>query len=216
MALGLIGTKCGMTRVFMDSGESIPVTVIEVTPNRVAQIKTVELDGYRALQLTSGKGKPLRVTKAMANHFAKANIEAGVSLKEFRLRLDECADAKLGDIFTVELFKEGQKVDVQGISRGKGFAGTVKRHNFRTQDATHGNSLSHRAPGSIGQCQDPGRVFKGKKMAGHMGDVNRTVQTQEIVKVDVDRNLLLIKGAVPGAPGGKVLITSAIKAKRNE
>src|SRR3990167_3706593 len=216
MSVGLVGKKCGMTRIFTEEGTSIPVTVVAVIPNRITQLKTVDTDGYRALQVTAGTKVSARVNKALAGHFAKANVEAGNSIHEFRLGENEFKESQLGDPLTVALFKEGQKVDVRGLSRGKGFAGVIKRHNFRTQDATHGNSLSHRAPGSIGQCQDPGRVFKGKKMAGHMGDVNRTVQTQEIVKVDVDRNLLLIKGAVPGAPGGKVLITSAIKAKRNE
>lgn len=213
MPVGLMGKKCGMTRLFVESGKSIPVTVIEVTPNRVTQIKTVGVDGYRALQVTSGAKKAARVTKALAGHYAKAGVAAGDTIKEFRLQEDEMPDAKIGDNLTVELFKEGQKVDVRGMTRGKGFAGTVKRHNFKMQDATHGNSLSHRAPGSIGQCQWPGRVFKGKKMAGHMGDVNRTIQNQEIIKVDVDRNLLLVKGVVPGAPGGKVVITGSVKSK---
>lgn len=213
MPVGLMGKKCGMTRLFVESGKSIPVTVIEVTPNRVTQMKTVGVDGYRALQVTSGAKKAARVNKALAGHYAKAGVAAGDNIKEFRLQEDEMPDAKIGDNLTVELFKEGQKVDVRGMTRGKGFAGTVKRHNFKMQDATHGNSLSHRAPGSIGQCQWPGRVFKGKKMAGHMGDVNRTIQNQEIIKVDVDRNLLLVKGVVPGAPGGKVVITGSVKSK---
>lgn len=213
MPVGLMGKKCGMTRIFTESGESIPVTVIKVTPNRVTQVKTVDADGYRALQVTLGLKKASHVNKALAGHYAKAGVEAGKCMKEFRLCKDEMPEAKVGDNLTVELFKEGQKVDVSGLTRGKGFAGTVKRHNFRTQDATHGNSLSHRAPGSIGQCQWPGRVFKGKKMAGHMGDVNRTIQNQEIIKVDLERNLLLIKGVVPGAPGGQVVITGSVKSK---
>lgn len=216
MPVGLTGKKCGMTRIFTELGESIPVTVIEVTPNRVTQIKTVNVDGYRALQVTSGTKKVLHVNKALAGHYKKAKVGAGNCIKEFRLQENEMPETKVGDNLTVELFKEGQKVDVKGTTRGKGFAGTVKRHNFKTQDATHGNSLSHRAPGSIGQCQWPSRVFKGKKMAGHMGNVSRTVQSQEIIKIDVERNLLLLKGVVPGAPGGKVIITESVKNKEKE
>lgn len=214
MPIGLVGKKCGMTRIFSESGESIPATVIEVTPNRVAQVKTVDNDGYRALQITTGSVTAKHVNKALAGHFAKANIEAGRGLQEFRLNDAEMPEAKIGDQLTVELFKVGQKVDVQGVTRGKGFAGTIKRHNFQSQDASHGNSISHRKPGSIGQNQSPGRVFPGKRMAGHMGDVNRTAQNQEVIKVDVERHLLLIRGAVPGAPGGKVVITPSTKHKK--
>ncbi len=213
MPVGIVGRKCGMTRVFTEAGDSIPVTVIEVVPNRVSQIKTADTDGYRALQITTGAKKSSHVAKPLAGQFAKAGVEAGDVVREFRLNEEEMPEAKAGDQITVEIFQEGQKVDISGVSRGKGYAGVVKRHNFRTQDATHGNSLSHRAPGSIGQCQTPGRVFKGKKMAGHMGNVNRTAQNQVVVKVDAARNLLLIKGAVPGAPGGVVVVTPAIKSK---
>ena len=214
MTMGLVGRKCGMTRVFTDDGVSIPVTVIEAEPNRVTQVKTVETDGYRALQVTAGAVKPSRVSRPRAGHFAKAKVEAGDTLTEFRLADGEAADVEIGAEFKVDLFEAGQKVDVIGTSIGKGFAGTVKRHNFRTQDATHGNSLAHRAPGSIGQNQTPGRVFKGKKMAGQMGNVRRTAQNLEVVRVDADRNLLLIKGAVPGHKGGRVVVRPAIKAKQ--
>ena len=213
MSVGIVGRKCGMTRIYTEAGESIPVTVIEAAPNRITQVKTVENDGYRALQITAGSKKASRVNKAAAGHFAKASVEAGNVLREFLLGEDEYEEAKPGDAITVEIFAEGQPVDVTGISKGKGFAGVVKRHNFRTQDATHGNSLSHRAPGSIGQCQTPGRVFKGKKMAGQMGNVKCTVQNQELVKVDLERNLLLVKGTVPGAPGGMVMVKPAVKKK---
>lgn len=212
MAIGIIGRKAGMTRVFTEDGVSLPVTVIEVEPNRVSQVKTLETDGYRALQVTVGSRRPSRVTKAAAGHFAKAGIEAGRKLMEFRLEEGEGEGLELGAEIKVDIFEAGQKVDVTGKSIGKGFAGTVKRHNFRTQDATHGNSLSHRAPGSIGQAQTPGRVWKGKKMAGHMGNVRRTAQTLEIVRVDADRNLLLIKGAVPGSKGSDVIVRPAVKA----
>ena len=214
MTMGLVGRKCGMTRVFTDDGVSIPVTVIEAEPNRVTQVKTVETDGYRALQVTAGAVKPSRVSRPRAGHFAKAKVEAGDTLTEFRLADGEAADVEIGAEFKVDLFEAGQKVDVIGTSIGKGFAGTVKRHNFRTQDATHGNSLAHRAPGSIGQNQTPGRVFKGKKMAGHMGNVRRTAQNLEVVRVDADRNLILVKGAVPGHKGGRVIVRPAIKAKQ--
>ena len=209
--LGLIGKKCGMTRVFTETGDSLPVTVIEVAPNRVGQVKTLERDGYAALQLVAGSKKTSKLTKAEAQHFAKANIEAGDMMKEFRVNGADFAETKTGDEFKVDLFKEGQLVDVRGVSRGKGFAGTVKRHNFKTQDATHGNSLSHRALGSTGQCQTPGRVIKGRKMSGQMGNVNSAMQSLTVVKVDTERNLILVKGAVPGAPGGVVTITPAIK-----
>lgn len=213
MTMGLVGRKCGMTRVFTDDGVSIPVTVIEAQPNRVTQVKTVESDGYRALQVTAGAVKPSRVSRPRAGHFAKAKVEAGDSLTEFRLADGEAADVEIGAELKVDVFEAGQKVDVIGTSIGKGFAGTVKRHNFRTQDATHGNSLAHRAPGSIGQNQTPGRVFKGKKMAGHMGNVRRTAQNLEVVRVDADRNLILVKGAVPGHKGGRVIVRPAIKAR---
>lgn len=214
MSVGLVGKKCGMTRVFTEAGVSIPVTVIEIVPNRVSQIKTLEKDGYAALQVAVGSKRSSRVSKAMAGHFAKANVEAGSMIKEFRLDEGEMSEAKLGDALTVDLFKEGEKVNVVGLTRGKGYAGTVKRHNFKTQDATHGNSLSHRAPGSIGQCQTPGRVLKGKKMAGHMGDVYRTVQNQEVVRVDSDRQIILIRGAVPGAPNSMVVIGHSLKKRK--
>lgn len=214
MAIGLVGRKCGMTRVFKEDGTSIPVSVIEVTANRVTQVKTLEKDGYRALQVTTGTRRASRVTKQLAGHFAKAGVEAGRGLWEFRLVDGEGADIQVGQDLTVDsVFKEGQKVDVTGISKGKGFAGAVKRHNFRTQDATHGNSVSHRAPGSIGQRQTPGRVFKNKKMAGHMGCEQVTVQTQELVRVDSERGLLLVRGAIPGAPGGDVIVKPTVKAK---
>jgi large subunit ribosomal protein L3 len=211
MTIGLVGRKSGMTRVFTEDGASIPVTVVEISPNRVTQIKESDSDGYRAIQVTAGSRKAAKVSKSEAGHFAKAGVEAGRGLWEFRLSADDEAP-EVGTELTVERFEAGQKVDVAGKSKGKGFQGVVKRWNFRTQDATHGNSLSHRAPGSIGQCQTPGRVFKGKKMAGQMGNANVTVQGLEIVRVDVDRNLLLIKGAVPGAPGGDVVVRPALKA----
>jgi large subunit ribosomal protein L3 len=214
MAIGLVGRKSGMTRVFTDAGVSIPVTVIEVDPNRVTCVKTGDSDGYRAIQVTTGTRKASRTPKAEAGNFAKAGVEAGRGLWEFRL--DENAEAPaVGAELTVAVFEVGQKVDVTGVSKGKGYQGTVKRWNFRTQDATHGNSRSHRVPGSIGQNQSPGRVFKGKKMTGHMGVDRVTVQTLEIVRVDTERNLLLIKGAVPGAPGGDVLVRPAIKVKNS-
>ncbi len=208
--IGLIGRKVGMTRVFTEDGVSIPVTVVEVEANRVSQVKTLETDGYAAIQVTAGAKKANRVNKAEAGHFAKAGVEAGRGLWEFRLENGE--EFEVGAELTVELFNETKKVDVTGTSKGKGFQGAVKRWNFRTQDATHGNSLSHRAPGSIGQCQTPGRVFKGKKMAGHMGAERVTTQNLEIVRVDAERNLLLIKGAVPGATGGNVIVKPAVKA----
>ncbi len=213
MPLGIVGRKLGMSRVFTEDGTSLPVTVIEVQPNRVAQVKTEDRDGYRAVQVTTGTRRASRVTRPLAGHFAKAGIEAGRGLWEFRLEGEEGADLEPGAEITVEIFTPGQKVDVTGTSIGKGFAGNVKRHHFRTQDATHGNSLSHRAPGSIGQNQTPGRVFKGKRMAGHMGAVRRTMQNLEVVRVDAERNLLLVKGAVPGARGGDVIVRPAVKAK---
>lgn len=213
MAIGLVGRKVGMTRVFQEDGASVPVTVIEVTANRVTQVKTEETDGYRALQVTTGEKKANRVNKPAAGHFAKAGVEAGRGLWEFRLEDGEGEDFAVGSEITVEIFADTKKVDVTGTSKGKGFQGAVKRWNFRTQDATHGNSLSHRAPGSIGQNQSPGRVFKGKKMAGQMGNKQITVQTLDIVRVDAERGLLLIRGAVPGATGGDVIIKPAVKAK---
>ncbi len=211
MTIGLVGRKSGMTRVFTEDGNSVPVTVVEITPNRVTQIKESDSDGYRAVQVTAGNRKASRVSKSAAGHFAKAGVEAGHGLWEFRLDVGDDAP-EVGSELTVERFEPGQKVDVAGKSKGKGFQGGVKRWNFSMQDATHGNSLSHRAPGSIGQCQTPGRVFKGKKMAGHMGAASVTTQGLEIVRVDVERNLLLIKGAVPGAPGGDVIVRPAVKA----
>ena len=216
MALGVIGRKCGMTRVFTDEGVSIPVTVIEVDPNRISQVKTVDIDGYRALQITLGTRRATRVTKAAAGHFAKAGVAAGRGLWEFRLEDGEGEDLAAGGEIKVDLFKAGQMVDVAGTSIGKGFAGTIKRHHFTMGDATHGNSLSHRAPGSIGQRQTPGRVFKGKKMAGHLGNKRRTVQNLEVVRVDAERNLLLIKGAVPGSAGGDVIVRPAPKMRNRQ
>ncbi|MCP0913810.1 MULTISPECIES: 50S ribosomal protein L3 [Legionella] len=208
--IGLLGRKIGMTRVFTTEGKSIPVSVVEVYANRVSQLKNVDVDGYTAVQLVAGTKKTSRVNKAMAGHFAKAQVEAGDMLCEFRL--DDIDQYTLGQSLTVaDVFNEGQFVDVSAISKGKGFAGTVKRHNFRTQDATHGNSRSHRVPGSIGQNQTPGRVFKGKKMAGQMGNKRCTIQSLEVVKVDNERNLLLIKGAIPGAPGARVEVKPATK-----
>ncbi|WP_104205225.1 50S ribosomal protein L3 [Billgrantia saliphila] len=211
MTIGLVGRKAGMTRVFTEDGASVPVTVIEVEPNRVTSVKTVDSDGYAAVQVTTGSRKAKHLTKAQAGLYAKAGIEAGRSLMEFRLAEGD-ETPEVGGELTVSLFEAGQKVDVTGTSKGKGFQGAVKRWNFRTQDATHGNSLSHRAPGSIGMCQTPGRVFKGKKMAGQMGNVRCTVQSLEVVRVDAERNLLLIKGAVPGATGSDVIVRSTVKA----
>ena len=211
MTVSLVGKKCGMTRVFTDEGISIPVTVVEVLPNKVTQLKTLENDGYQAIQITTGARKRSRVTNPLAGHYAKASVEPGRGLWEFRV--DSLEGFSLGSEIKVEHFTVGQLVDVTGVTKGKGFAGVIKRHHFAAQDATHGNSLSHRAPGSIGQRQSPGKVFKGKKMSGHLGNVKRTVMTQMIVRIDNQRNLLLIKGVVPGAPGGDVIIRPAIKAK---
>jgi large subunit ribosomal protein L3 len=212
MKIGLIGRKRGMTRVFTEEGDSVPVTVIEVDPNRVAQVKSEETDGYRSIQVTFGRRRGSLVNKPVAGHFARAGVEAGEGLWELRLPQGEGEDLEAGAELKVDMFEAGERVDVTGTSKGKGFAGVVKRHNFRTQDASHGNSLSHRAPGSIGQCQTPGRVFKGKKMSGHLGDERVTTQNLEIVRVDLERNLLLIKGAVPGAAGGTVMVRPAVKA----
>jgi large subunit ribosomal protein L3 len=211
MTIGLVGRKSGMTRVFTEDGASIPVTVIEVEPNRVTQVKDADSDGYRAIQVTTGSRRASRVSKSAAGQFSKAGVEAGRGLWEFRLESSDEAP-EVGAEITVANFEAGQIVDVAGKSKGKGFQGAVKRWNFAMQDATHGNSISHRAPGSIGQCQTPGRVFKGKKMAGHMGAENVTTQGLEVVRVDAERNLLLIKGAVPGAPGGDVVVRPTVKA----
>ena len=213
MAIGVVGRKAGMTRIFTDEGNSIPVTVIQVDANRITEIKTPERDGYRAVQVTTGTRRANRITKPEAGHFAKSGVEAGRSLWEFRLE-DQSEDGELqpGSELDVSQFEDGQSIDVTGQSKGKGFAGTVKRWNFSTQDKTHGNSLAHRAPGSIGQCQSPGRVFKGKKMSGQMGNARVTSQNIEIVRVDAERNLLLVKGPVPGANGGDLIIKPAVKA----
>ncbi|MGI9330677.1 MAG: 50S ribosomal protein L3 [Gammaproteobacteria bacterium] len=213
MAIGLIGKKCGMTRVFTEAGESVPVTVIEALPNRVTRVKTADSDGYSALQVTTGSRKASRLSKPLAGQYAAASAEPGEGLWEFRLGAGEGEDVLTGAELTVERFEPGQIVDVVGTSIGKGYAGAVKRHHFKTQDATHGNSLAHRAPGSIGQNQTPGRVFKGKKMSGHLGNVRRTAQNLEVVKVDPERNLILVKGAVPGHRGGRLVIQPAIKAR---
>ena len=209
MAVGLIGRKRGMTRIFGEDGNAVPVTVLEVAPNRVTQLRTDERDGYRAVQVTTGAKRRKLLNKAEAGHYASAGVEPGEGLWEFRLDDDSSEELECGSELTVDRFASGQFVQIAGTSKGKGFAGTVKRHNFHTQDATHGNSLAHRAPGSIGQCQTPGRVFKGKKMAGHMGDERVTTKGLEIVRVDAERNLLLVRGAVPGAAGGHVVIHSA-------
>lgn len=211
MSLGIIGYKRGMSRIFTEEGNSIPVTVIEANPNRVTRVLTPESDGYHAIQVTWGSKRPNRLNKAKSGQFAKLGTEPGEGLHEFRLEDGEGDDLQPGSEIKVELFSAGQKVDVSGTTIGKGFAGAIKRHHFSSQRATHGNSLSHRAPGSIGQNQSPGKVFKGKKMAGHMGNVERTTQSLEVVRVDAERNLLLIKGAVPGARGGRVLIRPAVK-----
>lgn len=215
MAIGLVGRKVGMTRVFTETGNSIPVTVIEVLPNRITQLKTEDNEGFRAVQVTTGTRKASRVNKPQAGHFAKAGVEAGRGLWEFPLNAEEGVDFAIGQDLTVEMFQVGQRVDVIGTTKGKGFAGTVKRHHFRTQDATHGNSRSHRVPGSIGQNQTPGRVFKGKKMCGHLGDVRRTAQYLEVVRVDTERHLLLIRGAVPGSTGGDLIIKPTVKVQVN-
>jgi large subunit ribosomal protein L3 len=213
MSIGVIGRKAGMTRIFGEDGASIPVTVIEVTPNRVTQVRTEDIDGYRAVQVTAGLRRASRVTQPMAGHFAKAGVEAGSSLREFRLDGGEGADWTLGAEIGVGIFEAGQKVDVRGVTKGRGFSGGIRRHHFRGQDNSHGNSLSHRAPGSIGQCQTPGRVFKGKRMAGQHGNVNRCQQNLEVVRVDADRNLLLVKGGVPGPAGGHLIVLPSIKQK---
>ena len=213
MSIGLIGRKCGMTRVFTEDGVSWPVTVIEVAPNRVTQIKNTDKDGYRAVQMTTGSRRAKLLSKAGAGHFAKAGVDAGRGLWEFRLDADEGVDLEVGSELKVNRFDVGQKLDVRGCTIGKGFAGVVKRYNFSMQDATHGNSLAHRAPGSIGQNQTPGRVFKGKKMSGHMGNAMRTTQNLEVVRVDEERKFILLKGAVPGPRGGDVVLSPAAKAQ---
>ncbi len=211
--LGLVGRKVGMTRLFTDEGESIPVTVLDVSNNRVTQVKTPETDGYAAVQVTFGTRRASRVNKPLAGHFAKAGVESGSILKEFRLDPAKVADLAPGAVIGVEsVFEAGQQVDVTGTTIGKGFAGNIKRHHFKSQRASHGNSVSHRAPGSIGQAQDPGRIFPGKRMAGHLGDVTRTIQNLDVVRVDVERGLLMVKGAVPGHAGANVIVSPAVKA----
>ena len=210
-SLGLVGRKAGMTRVFTEDGKSIPVTLIEATPNRITQIKTPETDGYSAVQVAVGSRRASLVTKPVAGHLAKAKVEAGRGLWELRIEADKLGDFTVGGEIKADIFEVGQKVDVQGVTKGKGFQGTIKRWNFRMGDATHGNSLSHRAPGSLGQRQTPGRVFPGKKMSGHMGAVNQNTQNLEVVKVDVERGLIAIRGAVPGAPGGDVIVRPSSK-----
>ena len=212
MSLGLVGRKVGMTRIFTDDGASVPVTVLDVSNNRVTQIKTPDVDGYAAVQVTFGKRRASRVIKSAAGHLAKAGVEAGHILKEFRIDADKLAEFKPGDVISVSIFQPGQMVDVSGTSIGKGFAGTIQRHNFSSQRASHGNSRSHNVPGSIGMAQDPGRVFPGKRMSGHLGDVACTTQNLEIVRIDETRQLLLVKGAVPGAKGGDVVVHPAVKA----
>jgi len=216
VTMGIVGRKCGMTRIFNEEGISIPVTVIEAQPNRVTQVKTPELDGYRAVQVTWESRNAQQVNKSIAGHFAKASVAPGRGFCEFRLEEHESSTLQTGHEIAVTIFNVGQKVDVIGVTKGKGFAGVVKRYHFQTQDATHGNSLSHRAPGSIGQNQSPGRVFKGKKMAGQLGQVQRTIQNLEVVRIDTQKNVLLIKGAVPGAPGREVIVRPAIKVRSRQ
>jgi large subunit ribosomal protein L3 len=213
MAIGLVGRKTGMTRVFTEDGDSVPVTIIQALPNRVTRVQTAESDGYAALQVTTGSVKPSRINRPLAGQYAAAKVEPGEGLFEFRATADEIGDLGAGAELTVERFEPGQRVDVTGTSIGKGYAGTVKRHNFRTQDNTHGNSLSHRAPGSIGQNQTPGRVFKGKKMSGRLGNVQRTQQGLEVVQVDIDRNLIAVKGSVPGHAGGRLIVKPSTKSR---
>ena len=211
MSLGLVGRKVGMTRIFSEDGVSIPVTVLDVSNNRVSQVKTTATDGYTAVQVAYGTRKPSRITKPVAGHLAKAGVEAALGLAEFRVAADAVAEFQPGSALSAEIFQAGQMVDVSGVTQGKGFAGTIKRHNFKSQRASHGNSRSHNVPGSIGQAQDPGRIFPGKRMSGHLGAVQRTVQNLEVVRVDGDRQLLLIKGAVPGPKGGDVVVCPAVK-----
>ena len=212
MSLGLVGRKIGMTRIFTDDGTSLPVTVLDVSNNRVTQIKTANTDGYSAVQVAYGTRRPSRVSKAAAGHFAKAGVEAGSTLKEFTVTAEQLSSLQAGGTVGVDIFKVGQKVDVTGVTIGKGYAGTIKRHHFKSGRASHGNSKSHNVPGSIGMAQDPGRVFPGKRMTGHLGDVQRTVQNLEIVRIDAVRQLLLVKGAIPGAKGGDVVVHPAVKA----
>jgi large subunit ribosomal protein L3 len=213
MSLGLLGRKVGMMRIFTDDGDSIPVTVVDVSNNRVAQIKTPEVDGYSAVQVVFGQRRASRVTKAAAGHYAKAGVEAGSFIKEFRVDAAKASELKAGEVIAASVFEVGQKIDVQGVSIGKGYAGTIKRHNFASGRQTHGNSRSHNVPGSIGMAQDPGRVFPGKRMTGHMGDVTVTTQNLEIARIDAERQLLLVKGAVPGAKNGQVIVKPAVKVK---
>ncbi len=215
MAIGLVGRKCGMTQVFTEEGISIPVTVIEIALNRITQVKTQEIDGYNAIQVTTGTCRVRNLSKALAGHYAKANVEPGRGLWEFTLDSKEIADMQVGKELKADLFQPGQKVDVTSVSKGKGFQGVIKRYHFATQDATHGNSLSHRAPGSIGQRQSPGRVFKGKKMSGQLGNKQITIQSQDVVRVDTERNLLLVRGVVPGAPGVDVIVKLAVRKKNS-
>ncbi len=213
MTIGVIGRKAGMTRIFTEDGASVPVTVIEVQPNRVTQVKSAETDGYRAIQVAHGMRKASRVTKPMAGHYAKAGVEAGESIREFRLDDGDGGEIEVGQEISVAIFEPGQKVDVRGVTKGRGFAGGIRRHHFRGQDSTHGNSLSHRAPGSIGQNQTPGRVWKGKNMAGHLGAENRCQQNLEVIRVDAERNLLLVRGGVPGPAGGRLVVLPSVKQK---
>ena len=216
MGIGIVGKKIGMTRIFLAEGDSVPITVLEISPNRITQVKTTSENGYSSVQVTTGEGNQKKLAKPEIGHFAKAKVGVGRGLWEFRVTDEELEQYEVGGEYSLESFEEGQKIDVRGISKGKGFAGTIKRWNFRGQDNTHGNSISHRAPGSIGQCQTPGRVFKGKKMSGHMGSVNVTVQNLEIVQLNPDKNLMLVKGSVPGAVGGNVLVKPAVKSMRSE
>ncbi len=209
MAISLLGSKVGMTRIYNEDGSATPVTVLEISPNRISQLKTVDTDGYNAVQLTVGSKKASKVNKPESGHYAKASVEAGVFTRESRV--DSVSDFELGSEITLDIFEEGQKVDITGTTIGKGFAGVLKRYNFAGKDATHGNSINHRTPGSIGQNQTPGRVFKGKKMSGHMGAVKQTTQNLTVVKIDLDKNLMMVKGAVPGARGGNILVKPAVK-----
>ncbi len=211
MSIGLLGSKIGMTRIFTEQGESIPVTVIEMTPNRISQIKTAVTDGYNAIQVTMGEKKASKVNKSMAGHFSKAGVKAGIKTMEFCV--DTAADYQAGGEIDLSIFTEGQKVDVSGSTIGKGFQGGIKRHHFHRQDMTHGNSLSHRSNGSIGQNQTPGRVFKGKKMSGHMGNVKRTIQNIDVIKIDIENNLMLVRGGVPGAKGSQLVVSPTVKQK---
>ena len=211
MSIGLIGKKQGMTRVFTPEGDSFAVSVVSVLPNTITQIKSVESEGYSSIQVTTGKKKEKHLSKAQQGHFKKSSVNAGEGLWEFRVNSDDLNELQVGSEINLDIFEEGQKIDVQGKSKGKGFAGTVKRWNFKMQDASHGNSISHRAPGSIGQCQTPGKVWKGKKMSGHMGDVKKTIQNLKIASIDVENNLVLIKGAIPGPTGSNVVLKPAVK-----